>query len=83
MRGLKTPRPDRRRFWIPPLKKGALSRQLGISEEENIPPSLLELIRQTPVGTTIKNPTQQGKRQIRVTALLKKRAVLAQTLKGF
>ena len=63
------------------LKKGALSRQLGIPERENIPITLLEKIRKAPIGSTIRNPTKRGKRLIKVTRLLKKRAVLALTLK--
>ena len=63
------------------LKKGALSRQLGIPERENIPITLLEKIRKAPIGSTIRNPTTKGKRLIKVTRLLKKRAVLALTLK--
>ena len=68
--------------WIPQdLKRGALSRQLGIPEEKNIPFTLLEKIRRTKIGERIRNPTKTGKRLIRVTRLLKKRAVLALTLK--
>jgi len=68
--------------WIPRnLKKGALSRQLGIPEEKNIPVTLLEKIRRAKIGKKIRNPTKTGKRLIRVTRLLKKRAVLALTLK--
>ena len=62
-------------------KPGALSRQLGIPEEENIPVTLLKKIRDAEIGETITNPTKKGKRKIKVTALLKKRAVLALTLK--
>jgi len=63
------------------LKKGALSRQLGIPEEKDIPITLLNKIIETPIGKTIRNPTKRGKRLIRVTPLLKRRAVLAKTLK--
>lgn len=74
--------------WIPRksqdgLKKGALSRQLGIPEQQNIPMTLLAKIKRTEVGTRITNPTKTGKRRITVTSLLKKRAVLAHTMKGF
>lgn len=71
------------KYWIPKIdmKKGALSRQLGIPEEENIPISLLGKIKTAKIGTTVKNPTKKGKRKIKVTRLLKKRAVLAHTLK--
>ena len=73
----------RRRYWIQSAikQKGALSRQLGIPIEKNIPISLLEKIRNAKIGSTITNPTKTGKRRIKVTRLLKKRAVLALTLK--
>lgn len=73
----------KQKYWIPKIdmKKGALSRQLGIPEEENIPISLLAKIKKAKIGTTITNPTKTGKRKIKVTKLLKKRAVLAHTLK--
>lgn len=70
-------------YWIPELKKGALSRQLGIPERENIPKSLLWRIRRARVGATITNPSPIGKRQVKVTRLLKRRAVLALKLKEF
>ena len=63
------------------LKTGALSRQLGIPIEQNIPVTLLERIRKAKIGSLIINPTKKGKRLIKVTKLLKKRAVLALTLK--
>ena len=65
------------------LKKGALSRQLGIPEKDNIPFTLLEKIRKTEIGKTIKNPTKSGKPEIKVTRKLKRRAVLALTMKRF
>jgi hypothetical protein len=64
------------------LKKGTLSRQLDIPEEDDIPITLLRAIRDADIGDTIKNPTKMGKQKIKVTRLLKKRAVLAITLKG-
>jgi hypothetical protein len=71
------------RLWIQSAvrRKGALSRQLGIPEEENIPVTLLRAIARAKIGATVRNPTQNGKRRYKVTALLKKRAVLALTLK--
>ncbi|RLG76803.1 MAG: hypothetical protein DRO12_03715 [Thermoprotei archaeon] len=73
----------RRKKWIQKAIKrpGALSRQLGIPVEENIPVTLLRRIARTPIGETVRNPTKKGKRRIKVTRLLKKRAVLALTLK--
>ncbi len=64
-------------------KKGMLSRQLGIPPDDNIPFTLLSLIKQSPIGTIIHNPTMKGKKVIKVTKLLKKRATLALTLKRF
>jgi len=73
----------RKRYWIQHAirKEGALSRQLDIPVEEDIPVTLLRKIVNTPIGKTIRNPTSKGKRRIKVTRLLKKRAVLALTLK--
>jgi len=64
-------------------KEGGLSRQLGIPKKERIPTTLLRKIKNAKVGTTITNPTKTGKRRIKVTRLLKKRAVLALTLRKF
>lgn len=64
------------------LKKGTLSRQLGIPIKKNIPNKLLNKISRTKIGKTISNPSSLGKRKLRVTRTLKKRAVLAKTLKG-
>ena len=64
------------------IKKGSLSRQLEIPIEANIPITLLKAIRDAKIGSTIKNPTKSGKPRIKVTRLLKKRAVLAITLKN-
>lgn len=64
-------------------KPGALSRQLGIPEEDTIPVTLLKKIRDAKVGSVIKNPTSKGKKRIKVTNLLKRRVVLALTLRRF
>ena len=73
----------RRSYWIQRAIKrpGALSKQLGIPIKDNIPKTLLEKIAKTPIGKTIRNPTKKGKRRIKVTRKLKRRAVLALTLK--
>ena len=63
------------------IKKGALSRQLNIPEEENIPMSLLNKIISAKAGQTITNPTKTGKRRIKVTRLLERRSILARNLK--
>lgn len=63
------------------LKKGSLSRMLGIPEKDNIPLTLLRKIVKTETGMIIRNPTKSGKRKIKVTRLLKKRASFALTVK--
>lgn len=68
--------------WIGKLKKGALSRQLGIPEKKNIPINLLKKIKSAKVGEKIKNPSKTGKSSYNVTALMKKRASTAITLKS-
>ena len=73
----------KKELWIPKLKKGALSKQLCIPESEDIPMSLLKAIKHTSAGITITNPTKRGKRHYKVTKLMKRRASLAITLKGF
>ena len=71
------------KYWIQRAIKrpGALSRQLGIPIEKDIPTKLLLKIKRAKIGTTIRNPTKVGKRRIKVTRLLKRRAILALTLK--
>ena len=63
-------------------RKGALSRQLGIPVEDNIPVTLLKAIKHADIGETIHNPATKGQRWIKVTRLLKRRSVMALTLKG-
>ena len=74
-----------KKYWIKKAlrrhKPGSLSRQLEVPIKDNIPFSLLEKIRRTPIGTTITNPTKSGKRRIKVTKLLKQRAVMTLNLK--
>lgn len=62
-------------------KKGTFSSQLGIPEEKDIPVPLLNKIIKAKPGDSITNPSKLGKRRIKVTRLLKKRANLAKTLK--
>ena len=64
------------------IKKGALSKQLKIPEKENLPRTLLNKIIAAKAGDTIKNPTKTGKRRIKVTRLLERRAILARNLKN-
>lgn len=63
------------------LKKGALHKELGISEDEKIPISLLNKIISVKPGDTITNPTSVGRKKIKVTKRLEKRANLAKNLK--
>jgi len=74
---------SKKRKWIQKAvkKPGALSRQLNIPKEKNIPTTLLKKINSAKVGTTIKNPTKTGRRKIKVTRKLKWRASLALRLK--
>ena len=73
----------KKRKWIRKAIKrpGALSKQLDIPEEKNIPVTLLKKIKAAKVGDTVKNPTKTGRRRVKVTRKLKKRATLAFTLK--
>lgn len=73
-----------RRFIKKAIKRpGALSRQLKIPIKKNIPMTLLNKIVKAKAGQTIRNPTKIGKRRIKVTRLLERRAILARTLKRF
>jgi len=74
------------RYWIQGAlrahKKGSLHKQLGVPQDKRIPKRLLSRIKTAPIGKTIRNPARTGKRRLKVTGLLKKRAVLAHTLGG-
>jgi hypothetical protein len=63
------------------IKKGALSRQLDIPIEKDIPMRLLDKIVRAKAGDVITNPSKLGKRRIKVTHLLERRAILARNLK--
>jgi hypothetical protein len=56
-------------------RPGALRRQLGIKKERPIPRTLLVKVAKADVGDIVRNPTSVGRRQYRVTRLLKRRAV--------
>lgn len=60
------------------LKKGALHRQLGIPVGKKIPTSTLEKIIKAEIGSKVK---VDGYRK--VTGKLKKRSVLARTMRKF
>lgn len=63
------------------LKKGTLSRELGIPIQINIPTKLLIKLQTTPVTTTIRNLSGVGYRVLKITPKMKKQATLALTLK--
>jgi hypothetical protein len=71
--------------WIPDAvknhKPGSLHRMLDVPQSETIPFTLLDKTCHTPIGKTVKNPTQTGKKKVKVTKLVKKRSCLALTLK--
>ncbi len=60
------------------IKKGALSKQLGIPIEKDIPKSLLRKLKKMKVGEA----TEYKGKNIKITRLLKQRVSLAMTLKG-
>jgi len=64
-------------------KAGSLHRQLGVPYDKKIPKSFLVVIKRTTIGEVARNPTKTGKRRVTVTRLLKKRGVLAHTVRGF
>jgi hypothetical protein len=59
------------------LKKGALSRQLGVPIAKNIPITVLNKVVKAKIGTRVLVP----KGKVTVTRLMKRRAVMAKTLK--
>ena len=62
-------------------KPGTLHRQLEIPEDKKIPLILLNKIIKAKAGDVITNPSKVGKRRIKVTRLLERRAILARNLK--
>lgn len=64
------------------MKKGALSKQLGVPLKKNIPITLLNKIVSAKAGQTISNPTKVGHKKVKVTRLLERRAILAKNLKS-
>jgi len=63
------------------LKKGILHKQLGIPKDKKIPLTLLNKIISSDTGKNIKNSSKTGKKNIKVTSALKKKANLARNLK--
>ena len=82
-RTVRVRRTYRGRYWIQRAIKhrGALHRQLKIPPRKKIPIKLLKAIVRAKAGQTIRNPTKVGKRRIKVTRLLERRAILALTLR--
>jgi len=74
-------------YWVSSAFKeetaGRLRRQLQMPKGKNIPITLLQKIKNSDIGTRITNPTKTGKKRLTVTRLLKKRAVLAHSARGF
>lgn len=64
-------------------KEGALRRQLRIPKDKKIPKELLDEIVEAKAGETITNPTNVGKKRIKVTRKMEHRANLARTLREF
>ena len=64
------------------LKKGTLHRQLRVPLDKKIPMALLNKIVSAKAGDTIANPTSLGKKRIKVTKVLERRAILARNLKS-
>jgi|TARA_Y100000310_G_scaffold179723_1_gene179692 hypothetical protein len=63
------------------IRPGSLSRALEIPKGEKIPSSLLKRIVKASSGDVIKNPTGVGKKKIKVTRSLERKAILALNLK--
>lgn len=63
------------------IKKGALSKQVEIPEKKDIPLTLLRKIVKTKTNEKLKNPTKSGKKRMKATRLLKKRAQFALNMK--
>ena len=55
--------------------KGVFHRQLGVPTTEKIPMTFLQAIVDTKIGMMAHNPTSTGHKMVKVTPLMKKRAV--------
>ena len=64
------------------LKKGSLSKQLGVPVAKDIPVTLLKKIQSAKKGSVVTNPGKLGKKKVTATGLLKKRVNLAINLKN-
>ena len=61
---------------------GKLHKDLGIQQNQKIPMSLLNKIIKAKAGQTITNPTNIGKKKIKVTRKIEQRSILAKNLKN-
>lgn len=61
-------------------KTWSLKAMLDIPEEKKIPKSLLREIKNTELGQIITNPTDTGKRKIKVTNKLKQKSLAVYNL---
>ena len=62
-------------------RPGTLHKNLEIPKDEKIPMALLNKIIKAEAGDTITNPTSKGKRRVKVTHKLERKAILAKNLK--
>jgi len=76
------PRSYSKSHLVPLKRKYPLKNHLNIPKDHKIPTSILIKIRNAPIGCIIRNPTKVGKRKIKVTKLLKRRAIATLNLRG-
>ncbi len=62
------------------LKTGSFRDQLGLKKDQKVLLSVCGKIKNTPIGKIAKIPQNKGRKTIRVTSLVKKRATLCHTL---
>jgi hypothetical protein len=62
------------------IKTGSFREQLGLKENQKVLLSTCAKIKNTPIGKIAKIPQNKGRKTIRVTSLVKKRATLCHTL---
>ena len=63
------------------VRPGTLHKNLDISKDKKIPMVLLNKIISAKAGDTITNPTKVGKKKVKVTRKLERKAILARNLK--
>jgi hypothetical protein len=65
-------------YWVKRMfkahKHGSTHRMFGVPKGEKLPRTFLQKVVDTPLGKVAHNPTQIGKRSIKVTPLTKSRA---------